>query len=50
MNFTVIREPVLPVRCFDKSVLFGQFYNTSIVHPTHNPQVMMLMGTQLADG
>lgn len=29
-NFKVTRKLILPVKCFNRSLLFGQFYNTFI--------------------
>ena len=38
-NFIMIEEPISLARCFKKSVLFGQFYNTFTALTTLNPLV-----------
>lgn len=39
----VIRELILPVRCFYKPVLFGQFYNTFTALTTPSPHTFSSM-------
>lgn len=39
MNVIVIREPILLARYFDKTAVFGWFYNTFIAFTTSNPLV-----------
>ena len=39
-SFTVTEEPILPVRCFNMSVSFGQFYN---FHSAHQSQSFNLV-------
>ena len=45
-NVTAIREPIIPVRCFDKCALCGGCYNTW--HRAHRPQSSELV--TLTDG
>lgn len=51
LNVIVIWEPILLVRCFNKSDLFGQFYNTFIVHiisgsQSHIPRALLRLNWQ----
>ena len=52
-NFTEIREPILLVRSFDNSVLFGPFYDTfTVYHPQSSGLIKCsngTIGTQLAE-
>lgn len=40
-NSIVMKDPILLVRCFDKSVLFGQFYNIFTAFMTLNSQAQL---------